>query len=143
MRERIAKTARRGGMIGLIAVGPLLLGACGGEIRAERQGKQFGDEVCDVRAADNADDAQRQLDQARREMDDLQRIVGRPLEEDVEDIEENLNDLVAHVVDRNEALLEQDIAVIQRNIAAVARTLNGKAEAAFDGIQQGLADCDY
>jgi uncharacterized protein YukE len=143
MRGNFAKTARRGGMIGFIAVASFLLGACGGEIRAERQGKQFGDEVCDVRDADSADDAQRQLDQARREMDDLQRIVGRPLAEDVEDIEENLNDVVAHVVDDNEALLEQDIAVIQSNIAAVARTLDGEAEAAYDGIQQGLADCDY
>jgi hypothetical protein len=143
MREHIAKTARRGGITGSIVVGSLLIGACGGEIRAERQGKQFGDEVCDVRDADNADDAQRQLDQARREMDDLRRIVGRPIEEDVEDIEENLNDLVEHVVQGDDALLEQDIAVIQRNLAAVARTLDGKAEAAYDGVQQGLADCDY
>jgi hypothetical protein len=143
MRKHIAKTARRGGMIGSIAVGSLLLGACGGEIRAERQGKQFGEEVCDLRDADSADEAQRQLDQARREMNDIQRIVGRPLEEDVEDIEENLNDLVEHVVGGDEVLLDQDIAVIQRNITAVARTLNGKAEAAYDGILQGLADCDY
>ena len=124
-------------------MGSLLLVACGAEIRAERQGKQFGEEVCDVREADSADEAQRQLDQARREMNDLGRIVGRPLEEDVEDIQENLDDLVAHVIDGNEALLDQDIAVIQRNLAAVARTLTGKAEAAYDGIQQGLADCDY
>jgi hypothetical protein len=143
MGEHAMRMARRGGMVGFIAVAVLVLVACGGEIRAERQGKQFGEEVCDVRNADSVDDAQRQLDQARREMNDLQRIVGRPIEEDVEDIEENLNDLVAHVVDDNEALLDQDIAVIQRNLAAVARTLNGKAEAAYDGIQQGLADCDY
>ena len=108
-------------MIGFVAVGSLLLGACGGEIRAERQGKQFGEAVCDVSEADNVDEAQRQLDQAQREMNDLQRIVGRPVDEDVEDIEENLNDLVEHVVDGNEALLEQDIAVIQRNIAAVGQ----------------------
>jgi hypothetical protein len=137
------RAARRVGVVGSIAVASLLLVACGGEIRAERQGKQFGEEVCDVREADSADDAQRQLDQARREMNDLGRIVGRPLEEDVEDIQENLDDLVAHVIDGDEALLDQDIAVIQRNLVAVARTLTGKAEAAYDGIQQGLADCDY
>jgi hypothetical protein len=137
------RSTRRIGVVASIAVASLLLVACGGEIRAERQGKQFGEEVCDVREADSADDAQRQLDQARREMNDLGRIVGRPLEEDVADIQENLDDLVAHVIDGDEALLDQDIAVIQRNLVAVARTLTGKAEAAYDGIQQGLADCDY
>jgi light-regulated signal transduction histidine kinase (bacteriophytochrome) len=129
--------------VGVVAVGALLLGACGGEIRAERQGKQFGDAVCDVRDADDIDEARRQLEQAQREMNDLERIVGRPIEEDVADIEENLDDLVEHIVDDNDALQEQDIAVIQRNLDAIARTLTGKARAAYDGIQQGLADCDY
>ena len=142
MREHVMRNARRGGIFGLIAVASLVLGVCGGGIRAERQGKQFGDEVCDVRDADSVDDAGRQLDQARRD-EGPPTIVGRRIEEDVEDIEENFNDLVVYVVDDNEALLDQDIAVIQSNIAAVARTLNGKAEAAYDGIQQGLADCDY
>ena len=32
-----------------VAVGRSLLGACGGEIRAERQGKQFGEAICDVK----------------------------------------------------------------------------------------------
>jgi len=134
---------RLGAMGALFAAGPFLFGACGGEIRAERQGRQFGEAVCDVTEADDADEAQRQLEQAQREMNDLQRIVGRPIEEDVADIEENLDDLVEHVVDGNDALREQDIAVIQRNIRAVGRTLTGKAEAAYDGIQQGLGDCDY
>ena len=77
-------------------------------------------------------------------MNDLQRIVGRPIEEDVDDIQENLNDLrPARGRGRPRVLLDQDIAVIQRNIAAVARTLSGKGEAAYDGIQQALASCDY
>jgi hypothetical protein len=50
---------------------------------------------------------------------------------------------VARTMDGNDALLEQDIAVIQRNVDAVGRTLSGKGEAAYDGIQKGLADCDY
>ena len=68
--------------IGLLALGPLLLGACG-EIRAERQGKQAGEAICDIKGADDAEDAQRQLAQAQRQVDDLQRIVGRPVAEDV------------------------------------------------------------
>ena len=143
MRAHIVSTARRGGVIGSVTVCSLLVAGCGGEIRAERQGKQFGEAVCDVREAGSVDEARRQLEQAQRQMNDLQRIVGRPIEEDVADIQENLLDLVEHVVDGNDALLDQDIAVIQRNIAAVARTLSGKGEAAYDGIQEGLADCDY
>jgi hypothetical protein len=134
--------ARLLAVAGVVSLGAVL-GACSGEIRAERQGRQFGDEVCDVRSAGSVEEAEQQLDQARRDLQDLQRIVGRPIDEDVEDIEENLADLVEHAVDGNDALLDQDIAVIQRNVDAVARTLSGRAQAAYEGIQEGLGDCDY
>jgi len=130
-------------LIGFVAGGSAILGGCGGEIRAERQGRQLGEAICDVTEADDADDAQRQLEQAQRQMNDLQRIVGRPIDEDVDDIDENLADLVGHVADDNDALVEQDIAVIQRNLAAVRGTLTSKGQAAYDGIQEGLGDCDY
>ena len=133
---------RMGVLIAGVAIGSIALSGCG-QVRAERQGKQLGEAICDVKQADNADDARRQLEQAQRELNDLQRIVGRPVNEDVEDIDENLNDLVEHVVNGNEALLDQDIAVIQRNIDAVNRTLTGKAEAAYDGLYDGLGDCGY
>jgi hypothetical protein len=118
-----------------------LLGACG-TYRAERNGKDFGDAVCDVKSA-SADDVQNKIDKAQREMNDLSRIVGRPINEDVSDIQNNLNDLKTHVSQGDSKLAEQDIAVIQRNLAAVGRTLSGKGKAAYDGIQEGLADCDY
>ena len=126
-----------------LAVGTFVLGACGGELRAERQGKQVGDAVCDVKDSGSVEDAQRQLDEVERELEDLERIVGRRIDEDVEDIEENLADLVEHVADDDDALRQQDIAVIQRNIYAIGVTLTGKARAAYDGIQEGLAGCDY
>jgi len=132
-------TAVLASLIGAAAV----LGACGGEIRAERQGRQLGEAICDVKEADSVDDAERQLEQAQREMNDLQRIVGRPVDEDVDDIQENLRDLVEHTQEGNDALLQQDISVIQRNVDAGARTLSGEGQAAYEGIQQGLGDCDY
>jgi anion-transporting ArsA/GET3 family ATPase len=140
---RVLENKRLGVLIGTLTVGVILLGACSGQIRAERQGKQVGQAICDVKQADDPDEARRQLEQAQREMNDLQRIVGRPLEEDIEDIQENLQDLVEHVADGNDALLDQDISVIQRNVDAVRETLTGKGLAAYDGIQQGLGDCDY
>ena len=143
MTKRLASGRRVSMIAATIAAGALVFSACGGEFRAERQGKQFGEAVCDVKSADNRDDAQRQLDKAQRQAADLQRIVGRPLNEDVSDIQENLRDLVEHVANGNNALRQQDIAVIQRNLNAVARTLTGSAKAAYDGVQEGLAECDY
>jgi hypothetical protein len=143
VKTHVMTTRRRGILVVGLVVGALVLGACGGEFRAERQGRQLGEAICDVRDAGSVEEAQRELDKAQREMNDLERIVGRPLNEDIEDIDENLNDLVAHAVDDNDALLQQDIAVIQRNLHAVGRTLTGKADAAYDGIQEGLGSCDY
>ena len=119
-----------------------LLGGCFGTIRAERKGKQAGEAICDVKNASNADDAQRQADQAHRKLNDVQRIVGRPLNEDLRDINQNMTDLIEHVRQGNKALARQDIAVIERNIQAVNRTLSGKARAAYDGMLEGLAECD-
>ena len=140
VHTRISKPI--GVLLAGVALGSIALGGCG-QVRAERQGKQMGEAICDVKQADNADDARRQLEQAQREMNDLQRIVGRPVNEDIDDIDENLSDMIEHVVNGNEALLDQDIAVIQRNIDAIRRTLTGKAQAAYDGVLEGLGDCDY
>ena len=143
MKEHLVMNKRMGALIAAAAAAStLVLSGCGGEFRAERNGKKLGDAICDVKTADNADEARRQLNDVEREMRDLQRIVGRPINEDVGDINENLSDLVEHVVQGNSALARQDVAVIQRNLHAVGRTLTGKARAAYDGIEEGLADCD-
>jgi hypothetical protein len=42
----------------------------------------------------------------------------------------------------SKVLAQQDISVIERNVQAVGRTLTGKAKAAYDGMQEGLADCE-
>jgi peptidoglycan hydrolase CwlO-like protein len=130
------------GLLASVVIGALLLSGCG-ELRAERQGVQAGRAVCDIKDADNPDEIEREVRQADRQFADLERIVGRPINEDVSDIEENLIDLQEHIAQGNDALLEQDIAVIQRNIDDVGDTLTGKARAAYDGVQEGLAECDY
>jgi peptidoglycan hydrolase CwlO-like protein len=142
MRALIRKKRVVVGVVAPVVIGALLVSGCG-ELRAERQGVQAGRAVCDIKDADDPDDAERQLRQAERQFSDLARIVGRPIDEDVSDIEENLSDLLEHIAQGNDALIEQDIAVIQRNIDAVGDTLTGKARAAYDGVQEGLAECDY
>lgn len=127
-------------VVGVLVVLGLLAGC--GSYRAERQGKQLGDAICDLKGA-SADDIQREADKVRREMNDLSRIVGRPVNEDVSDIAENLSDLATHVRNGNDVLAEQDLAVIERNMNAVGLTLSGKAKAAYDGIREGLGGCNY
>ena len=122
----------------VVAVG--LLSGCG-TFRAEHQGKQVGDAICDVKHAD-AGDLDNAVNKVHRQMNDLARIVGRPVQEDVSDIENNVYDLSRHVVNGNDVLVQQDIASIQRNFDAVGRTLHGKGRAAYDGIQEGLGGCD-
>ncbi len=129
-------------VVGAAAVVIALVGACGGQIRAERNGKKAGQAICDVKTADSADAAQRQVNQAQRKLNDVQRIVGRPINEDLKDINQNMTDLVEHKRQGNSALAQQDISAIQRNVHAVGRTLSGKAKAAYDGMEEGLAECE-
>ena len=135
----------RGTKLALLGAGALLsasvLGGCG-TFRAERQGKQLGNAICDLKTADKGE-VQKAADKVQREMDDVSRIVGRPVQQDVSDINNNLSDLRTHVVNGNSLLVRQDVNAIKRNTAAVGRTLNGKAKAAYDGIQEGLGACDY
>jgi hypothetical protein len=111
---------------------------CAG-FRTERQGRDVGRAVCDVKTADNADQAQRALDKLNREIEDAQRITGRPVKEDVRDIQNNLNDLTRHV--GQPALARQDLAVIQRNVQDVINTAPALTKRYYEGVNEGLGDC--
>jgi hypothetical protein len=128
------------GAVAMVVVLGLLSGC--GTYRAERQGKQAGDALCDLKNG-GKDDAERNADKVKREFNDLQRIVGRPANEDLSDIDQQITDLIEHLRQGNDLLVSQDLAAIQRNVNAVARTLTGKAQAAYDGVQEGIAGCDY
>jgi hypothetical protein len=116
------------------------LGACAG-LRTERQGRDVGRAICDIKTADNADQAQRALQQLNRHLDSAQRITGRPVESDVRDIRNNLNDLVTHVSKGRSALAHQDVVVIQRNVAAVVETAPALVKRFYQGVSEGLGDC--
>jgi hypothetical protein len=124
----------------LLILGAVSLSGCAG-FRAEHNGKQAGDAVCDLRNADNAEEAEEALDDADDALEDGQEIVGRPVSEDVEDIGENLGDLQEHVADGNTSLAKQDIAVIRRNVQAIITTTTGRTQRFYQGFDQGLAEC--
>ena len=123
-----------------VAVGGLLAAGCA-EYRIERNGKDAGEALCDLKDADTKEEVDKALDDVRKEVEDAQRIVGRPVGEDVDDIEENIADLAAHRIDDQELLAEQDIAAIRRNFEAASSRTRAAVERFYDGVVQGLGDC--
>jgi hypothetical protein len=126
--------------LALFAFGAISLSGCAG-FRAEHNGKQAGDAVCDLRNADNAEEAEDALDDADDALEDGQQIVGAPVSEDVKDIGENLGDLQEHVDGDNTALARQDINAIRRNVQAIITTTTGRTQRFYQGFDQGLAEC--
>jgi hypothetical protein len=132
---------RRGYVIaGALATFAIAASGCTG-LRTERHGRDVGRAICDVKRADNPDEAQRALDKLDRRLDRAARVTGRPIREDVTDITNNLNDLVRHAGDGNDALLQQDVAAIRRNVQEVIDTAPGLANLFYEGVDQGLSDC--
>ena len=124
----------------IAGVSALFLSSCA-EYRVERQGKVFGEALCDVKDADNKDAVQKALQDAKAQLDDAVRIAGRPIGEDVNDVEENLNDLAKHVVDNQPNLVQQDIAAIRRNVEAAVSGADGTVQRFYEGTVEGLGKC--
>jgi hypothetical protein len=120
----------------LALVALFALAGCSTEARAERKGKEAGEQICKAKDADDADEAQRHVDRARDKLDDLARFTGRDVTEDLRDIDRNLDQLA-----RGNAS-QQDANAIARSVDEARASLNGNAEAAYDGMMEALADCD-
>ena len=109
--------------------------SCSTQARAERKGKEAGDQICKAKNSDNADEAQRHINRANDKIDDLARFTGRDVNEDVRDLERNLNQMA-----RGNAT-QQDVNAIIRSVQDARASSRGNAVAAFDGLLEGLADC--
>jgi len=129
-------TTRRTAVILVVVASALALSGCSTQARAERKGKQFADEVCKMKSSDNANEAQRHLRKADDKLDDLARFVGRDVREDVRDLDRNLNQMA-----RGNAT-QQDVNAIVRSVEQAKATSSGSAEAVYDGMLEGLANCD-
>ena len=126
----------------LVAVTVLGLGVAGcAGLRTERQGRDVGRAICDIKHADNPDEAQRALDKLNRHTEKAVRITGRPISEDVSDAQENINDLIEHVNQQQSALAQQDVAVIRRNVETVIRQAPELTKRFYEGVDEGLGDC--
>jgi hypothetical protein len=126
----------------LTAVGALGLGVAGcAGFRVERNGKDVGQAICDMKTASNANQAQRAFDKYQRNANKAATITGRNVGEDVQDIDNNLNDLKQHVSQGNKTLAKQDVAVIQRNVEQVAKNAPGLTGRFYQGVLEGLGSC--
>lgn len=117
------------------------LPACAKKYQAERDGKDVGQALCDVREADDPAEAEEALQDLTDEVQDVAENYAVFTAEDRADIEENFTDLVEHVRQGNEELAQQDITVIRRSLDNISDDLGDTGEAAIDGAYQGLDDC--
>jgi hypothetical protein len=112
------------------------LSSCSTQARAERKGKEAGEQVCKAANSNNADEAQRHVNRANDKLNDLARFTGRDVREDVRDLDRNLNQM-----SRGNAS-EQDVNAIIRSVEDARSSARGNALAAYDGMLEALADCE-
>jgi len=112
------------------------LGGCSTQARAERKGKDAGQEICKAKSANSADEAQRHINRANDKINDLNRFTGRDVREDVRDLDNNLNQMA-----RGNAT-EQDVNKIVRSVEDARASAKGNTVAAYDGMLEALANCD-
>lgn len=129
MRTRLIAVAA------LIGIAGFALGGCSTQARAERKGKEAGTQICKAKDANNANDAERHMRKANDKLNDLGRFTGRDVREDLRDVQRNFDQM-----SRGNAT-EQDIAAITRAWQDARHGLTGNAQAAYDGLLEGLANC--
>ena len=127
--------------VGVVVGSVALVAGCGG-FRIERQGKDVGKEICDLKSAGSAQEAQDITNKIQKDVNDAQRITGNKIDQDVRSISEQLSDLAKHVPNGNSALAEQDITVIQRNLAQAISSTSGHVQRFYQGVSEGLAKCE-
>ena len=133
-------TRRVAAIAGLLVALTILAPACAKKYQAERDGKDVGESLCDVRDASTKEEAQSALSDLESEVDDIAADFSSFTAEDRKDIQENVSDLVQHQGD--DLLMQQDITVIRRSLENIKQDLGDSGQAAIDGIFQGLDDCD-
>jgi len=125
-------------LLAAAAVGALLFATgCSQKYSAERDGKNLGQAVCDLRDAETAE----ALDDINEQLDDLGSKYAFYTAEDRADIQNNLADLAEHAIQGQPNLAQQDLAVLERSAKNIAEDVNETAQAAWEGLLEGLSEC--
>ena len=125
----------------LTAIAALSVFGCSQKYSAERDGKDLGEALCDLKDASTPEEAASALAEVQSEADSLASNYAMFTAEDRADIDENLEDLREHVAQENEALVQQDLTVIRRSVSNVSDDLDDTSQAAWDGVKQGVDEC--
>ena len=129
-------------IVAAIVVGAALIAAgCSQKYSAERDGKQLGESICDLRNAETAEDVQEATGEINEQLDDLGNKFAFYTGEDRADISNNLADLAEHNIQGQPGLMQQDLTVLERSIGNIKDDVNETSQAAWEGILQGLSDC--
>ena len=112
------------------------LASCSTEARAERKGKDFGEQICKAKDADSPEEAQRHIDNANDKLEDLIRFTGRDVREDLREIDQQLTQMARG------AARDQDVNAIVRSVQDARSSVRGNTLAAYDGMLEALASCD-
>ena len=125
-----------------VTIGALVLAAgCSQKYSAERDGKQLGEAVCDLREAETQEDASEALAEVEEQLDDLGNKYAMYTAEDRADINNNLADLAEHSIQGQPNLAQQDLTVLERSADNIREDVNETSQAAWEGLLQGLSDC--
>ena len=128
-------------VVAVVALVAVLAAGCSQRLRAERDGRDLAESVCDLRDATTADAAQSAIADIRKQIDDLGHRYGSATAEDRRDIQNNLADLAEHAVQGNEVLIEQDLAVLKRSVQNVRSDADDVQESAWNGFAEGIQEC--
>jgi hypothetical protein len=125
-----------------LAIAAIAMSAgCSQKYAAERDGKQLGESICDLRDADDQDAAQAALDDITEQLDDLGGKYAVYTAEDRADVENNLADLAEHVIQGQPNLAQQDLTVLERSVDNISESVNETSSAMWEGVSQGLSEC--
>jgi len=129
-------------LLAAVAIGAFLVTTgCSQKYSAERDGKNLGEAICDLRGAESQEDAAEAVDDINEQLDDLGTKYAVYTAEDRADINNNLADLAEHAIQGQPNLAQQDLAVLERSAKNIAEDVNETAQAAWDGLLEGLAEC--
>lgn len=122
---------------------PLLVGAsaCSQQAKAERDGRDLAQAVCDLRDAGDADASEAARSEIDEQLDDLVQRYGVATADDRADIANNLADLAEHAVQGNEVLAQQDLTVLARSAKNIRDDVGEVQSSAWNGFNDGLQEC--
>jgi hypothetical protein len=127
--------------VALAVAALFLVAGCAG-FRSESDGATVGRNICKLKSADNQNQADRAMRKIQRNLDQAQRTTGVPVSQDLNAIQNQLDDLSKHATNGNSALAQQDIIKLQRNVAQAISTTTGNTQRYYQGLKEGLSNCD-